>query len=78
MPSIDTDYEVQQSQSAMTREWEFHGREFVARVEPQVGRYAFTVRDLRRERPTIHGFEYGYDEAVSAVKQVMAALENRS
>lgn len=76
MPYIETDHELEQSEFADSGKCEFRSREFVAKVEPQAGRYAFTVRDLRRERPTIHGFEQGYEEAIFTVKQVMAALEN--
>ncbi len=76
-----TDYELSRLENNCSDEHdkcEFRAGEFIARVEPQDGLYAFRVRDLRRERPTIHGFERGYEEAVFAAKQVMAALGTRS
>ncbi len=43
-------------------------------VRPQGDRYWFSVRDMTREESTIHGFGVDFDEAVTAVEQLMALL----
>jgi hypothetical protein len=48
--------------------------EFVAVVQPQDNRYGFFVRDLRRERPTIHGYGVDFSAALTAVTQLLDAL----
>jgi hypothetical protein len=52
--------------------------EFVGVVEPHENQYKFFVRDLRRERPTIHGFGVDFPHAVTAVRQLLDSLTNRS
>jgi hypothetical protein len=48
--------------------------DFVAVVLPHENQYSFFVRDLRRERPTIHGFGVDFPHAVIAVTQLLDAL----
>lgn len=47
---------------------------FLATIEPQGGRYAFTVRDLSRERPTIHGSGLSLEKTLAAVTELLDAL----
>jgi hypothetical protein len=47
---------------------------FLATIEPQQGAYSFRVRDLSRERPTIHGSGLSLEKALAAVAQLLEAL----
>jgi hypothetical protein len=48
--------------------------DFVAAVQPHANKYSFSVRDTRRERPTIHGFGVDFPNAVVAVTELLDAL----
>lgn len=48
--------------------------EFIATVRPHEDRYSFSVRDTRRERPTIHGFGVDFPNALVAVTELLDAL----
>jgi len=52
--------------------------DFVGIVQRHDGKYSFFVRDLRRERPTIHGFGVDFSRAVSAVTELLDALTKES
>ncbi len=55
-------------------EFRMHKGEFVGVVEPHGEHYWFQVRDLRRERPTIHGFGVDFPRAVNAVSHLLDVL----
>jgi hypothetical protein len=56
------------------QEYRLEQGDFVAIVQPHASRYSFSVRDLRRERPTIHGFGVDFPHALIAVTQLLNAL----
>jgi hypothetical protein len=47
---------------------------FLATIEPHGERYSFTVRDLSRERPTIHGSGLSLEKTLAAVTELLDAL----
>lgn len=55
-------------------EFRIHRGEFVGVVEPHGEHYWFLVRDLRRERPTIHGFGVDFPRAVNEVSHLLDVL----
>lgn len=57
-------------------EGEFRVRrgDFVGVVQPHEDKYKFYVRDLRRERPTIHGYRVDFPDAIAAVTQLLNSL----
>lgn len=60
--------------SGTEHEYRVEKGDFVAVVESYAGRYSFFVRDMRRERPTIHGYGVDFPHAVMAVTQLLDAL----
>lgn len=44
-------------------------------VRPHGDRYWFSVREMTRERSTIHGFGVDFQKAVTAVEQLLDLLE---
>ncbi len=48
--------------------------DFVGIVQPRESHYEFSVRDMRRERPTIHGSGVDFSRAVTFVTQLLDAL----
>lgn len=48
--------------------------DFVAVLQPHDDRYSFSVRDLRRQRPTIHGSEVDFPHAVASVDRLLNLL----
>ncbi len=61
---------------APAHEFRIQRGEFVGEVEPHGDHYWFLVRDLRRERPTIHGFGVDFPRAVNAVSHLLDLLAN--
>lgn len=59
-------------------EYRIERGDFVALVQPHASQYSFFVRDMRRERPTIHGYGVDFPHAVVAVTQLLDALTGSS
>lgn len=49
--------------------------QFEGVVRPHSDRYWFSVREMTRERPMIHGFGVDFQKAVTAVEQLLDLLE---
>ena len=47
---------------------------FVGIIQAREERYEFSVRDMRREQPTIHGTGVDFSHAVGFVTQLLDAL----
>lgn len=60
--------------SSSTAELYLRKGNFVAVVQSHKSQYAFFVRDLRRERPTIHGFGVNLRQAMDTATQYLDAL----
>ncbi len=58
-----------------SKEYRVRRGQFEAVVQAHENNYWYSVRDITRERPTIHGFGVDFEKGITAVKQLLERLE---